>query len=125
MLPEKIQQLVLTKKALDELALDIEQGQYPAAMLEEFKESVDHARTTIWTLLKLEEEKHAAETGYVFDLQRKLVEYRLRRAQRLLHQIEADINAMEIEINTPGITEFHGTLKAVDERLLRMLQTGR
>ncbi len=121
---EKIQRLELTKKALDDLTPEIEGGQYPASMLEDLKESVDHTRTLIWTMMKIEEEKKATQRGYVFDLGEKLINFRLHRAQRLMQQIEADIDISEIEISTPGIGELSKAVNSLHDRLTRLLRTG-
>lgn len=121
---EKIQRLELTKKALDDLTAEIEGGQYPVSMLDDFKESVDHTRTLIWTMVKIEEEKKAAQSGYVFDLGQKLINFRLHRAQRLMQQIEADIDISEIEISTPGIGELSKAVNSLHDRLTRLLRTG-
>ncbi len=122
---EKIQRLHLTKNALDDLASEIEGGKYPVTILDDFKDSVDHARTTIWTIMKLEEERRAAREEYPFDLEQKVVELRLRRAHNLLRQVEADIDFSVIGINTSGMTDFDRTVKSVNDRLNRLLHSGR
>lgn len=121
---QRVQRLESTRKALDELAGDIQHGQYPVAMLDDFKESVDHVRTIIWTMMKLEQERGGGTSESTFDLEQKLVEYRLRRSQKLLQQIQMDIDISEIEIHTPGIVEFQRTVESLNGRLNRLLRSG-
>ncbi len=121
---EKIQRLQLTKKALDDLASEIQGAQYPVSVLDDFKDSVDHARTTIWTIMKLEEERRAAREGFSFDIEQKVVELRLRRAHHLLRQVEADIGISLVGVSTPGISDFDRTVKSVNDRLIRLLRSG-
>lgn len=121
---QKIQKLELTQKAIDDLAAEIQEGQYTAAVLEDFKESVDHARTTIWTMMKVEQGRGVAGSGQEFELGHKLVELRLRRAHKLLQQIQSDIDIAEIEIHTPGIAEFRAVLTSLFDRLNRLIVTG-
>ncbi len=121
---QRIQRLESARKVLDELAGEIQRGQYPVAMLDDFKESVDHVRTIIWTMTKLEQEREAGASGSVFDLGKKLVEYRLRRAQKLLQQVQMDIDIAEIEIDTPGLVEFQRTVESLHGRLNRLLRSG-
>ena len=121
---QRIQRLESTRKVFDELAEDIEQGQYPVAMLDDFKESVDHVRSIIWTMTKVEQERGGGTSESIFDLGQKLVEYRLRRAQKLLRQIQMDIDIVEIEIHTPGIVEFQRSVESLNERLKRLLRLG-
>ncbi len=120
----KIQHLDLTKKTLDELAQEIERGQYPVAILEDFKDSVDHLRTIIWTMMKVEGERGIGEGDSTFNLVRKIVELRLRRTQKLLQQIEMDIDISEIEIHTAGIVEFQRTVESIRGRLNRLERSG-
>jgi hypothetical protein len=121
---QKIQRLESTKNVLAELAEDIQQGHYPVGMLDDFKESVDHMRTTIWTMMKLEEERGGGTGGSEFNLGQKLVEYRLRRARKLLQQTQMDIDVSEIDIQTPGIAEFQATVDSLHERLNRLIRSG-
>ncbi len=120
----RIQRLDLTKKTLDELAQEIEHGQYPMVILEDFKDSVDHLRTVIWTMMKLEGERAIGQGDSTFDLARKIVELRLRRTQKLLQQIQMDIDVSEIEIHTLGIVEFQRTVESVRGRLNRLERSG-
>ncbi|MGD0920686.1 MAG: hypothetical protein ABSA70_02840 [Terriglobia bacterium] len=52
------------------------------------------------------------------------MEYRLRRSQKLLQQIQMDIDISEIEIHTPGIVEFQRTVESLNGRLNRLLRSG-
>ncbi len=121
---QRIPRLESTSKVLEELAGDIQQGQYPVAMLDDFKESVDHVRTIIWTMTKLEQERGGGTSESMFDLGQKLVEYRLRRAQKFLQQIQMDIDIAEIGIDTPGIVELQRSVESLNRRLNRLLRHG-
>lgn len=121
---KRLERLKSIKQTLDSISGEIEQGHYPPAMLEEFKESVDHIRLTIWTIVTVEEEKRAAGSGYEFGLEQKLVEYRFKRGHKLLQLIQADIDGSKVEISTPGIVDFHHTVQSINDRLMRLLRSG-
>lgn len=119
--PDRLESL---RGTLDALRAEIEQGHYPAAMLEDFKESVDHIRVSIWMIIRFEEDKRAASSGYEFELEQKVVEYRLKRAQTLLGQIQADIDLSKVGISAPGIVDFHHSVQSINDRLSRLLRRG-
>jgi hypothetical protein len=122
--PAKVRRLEDTRQALEIIVADVQAGHYPASMLEDFKEAVDHLRTTIWAIIKVEEGQRAAQSDSVFDLQRKVAELRLARGTKLLQQVKLDVDASEIEVLTPGIVEFEGVVKSLSERLKRLFRSG-
>ena len=108
-----IQQL---KKDLEEIEKRVEAGGLPLPLLEDFKEIVDNVRTTLWAAIS--SQSHPDTIGPA------IANLRVRRASSLCERIILDVDANEIDITSPELLPFKGTLIATIERLDRLYASG-
>jgi hypothetical protein len=81
------------KKALDDVSGEISHGKYPAPILSDFKRSVDQLRLTIWAFIEAEDQRRKELTGSPMQLNRKLVEFRIKRLVEMLNELRGDLSS--------------------------------
>jgi len=87
----------------------------PAAVLEDLKNAVDHLRTTLWALMS--DDSPDVVTS-------KLITFRLIRATEICRQVQLDIDASEVGINSPQLPKLRETLRLTMERVERLYRSG-
>lgn len=107
----------LKKAALDLRALedDIKSGGADPRVLQDFRDAVDYVRKTAWAVNEWQERqlKHK-DSATVFSL---LATERVRRATQLNDAVVAEMNARQLNADSPGIPEF---IRAVEQTYQRL-----
>ncbi len=85
--------LLHIKRTIDELSADISEGKFPATILRDFKLSVDHLRLNIWAIIEFEDQSKKHGKGSSFGLSTKLAEFRIKRVQQMLEDLQTDISS--------------------------------
>jgi hypothetical protein len=110
-------------KALREVERQLQQNPLDPAALAEFKLSIDHLRSTLWTLTKLgaNRDQRPGDSMVV----NALALERIRRATALNQEINLDIEASQVTVATPALGELLQKTVRLGERLQRLIDTGR
>jgi hypothetical protein len=98
------------KNALSAILIELAEGEVSPIVLEDFKVTVDSARTSVLALLT------AKDSGDYYAFVRK---YRLRRAGQICQNVLSGIIDGTIDATTPGLDQL---LITVDETLERLEQ---
>ena len=110
-------------KALREVELELQQNPLDPAALAEFKLSIDHMRSTLWTLTKLAANRDGRPGDSM--VVNALALERIRRATALNQEINLDIEASQVTVATPALGELLQKTIRLGERLQRLIDTGR
>ena len=110
-------------KALREVEFELQQRPLDPAALAEFKLSIDHLRSTLWTLQKLGANRDARPGDSM--VVNALTLERIRRATALNQEINLDIEASQVTVATPALGELLQRTLRLGERLQRLIDTGR
>jgi hypothetical protein len=109
------EQVQLLRAQLEEIDKRLQRDPVPIAVLEDLKGAVDHLRGTLWAVLS--DDRPDAVTS-------KLITYRLIRAAEICRQIQLDIEASEIDINSPELPKLRDALQLTMERVERLYRSG-
>jgi hypothetical protein len=105
----EIQQL---KKGLQEVETRLAGEALPLPLLEEFKEAVDHVRTTLWAVISSKADPDSISST--------IVSLRMKRATEMCRQIILDMDAHEIGMESPELPRLREILKLTHERVHRL-----
>jgi len=109
------EQVQLLRAQLEEIDKRLQRDPVPIALLEDLKGAVDHLRTTLWAVMS--DDRPDAVTS-------KLITLRLVRAAELCRQVQLDIDASEIDINSPELPRFRDAMALTMERVERLYRSG-
>lgn len=113
-LGERVEQL---KQTLEDFEKQLTAGELPQAVLEDFKMAVDHARTTVWTLLS------TSQTD-PYEITAAIIRLRLKRGVDMCRQIVLDIDSNDLTVESPELQQFHTSLKSTLARIDRLYKSG-
>jgi hypothetical protein len=105
---------------LRELEQIIRTGNIDARVLHEFRESVDHVRTTAWAIqqwIALREEKKDP-----YDVLPLLTLERVKRAAQLAQDIALDLDATDVSLDTPGLEGLYVGIRSLYLRLVPLFR---
>jgi len=113
-----LEQVHRLKAELEEVESRLKQNDIPVPVLEDFKSAIDHIRLTLWGILQSSgaERYEAAAT---------IIRFRIRRADDICTQIVADIDSLEITVDSPELKSLHDTLSGTLNRINHLYKTGR
>ena len=111
-LAEQVQQL---KAQLEQIDNKLQTEPLPIVALEDLKNAVDHLRSTLWALMT--DESPDAVTS-------KLITFRLVRATEICRQVQLDIDASEIGIDSPHLPKLREALRLTTDRVERLYRSG-
>jgi ribosomal protein L29 len=109
---------------LRELEVDLKTGETPeTGLLQEFREALDNARMTAWTVSELanaaEAQKDAARV-LTF-----LAAERLRRSTQMLKDLCADLDEQSMSWQTSGVQGLYETVNVLQVQLGKMIDQHR
>jgi hypothetical protein len=104
--------------ALEEL---VKSGDLDSRVLSEFREAVDHVRSTTWAVQKwigLSDESG----GDPFTVLPIMSAERVKRAIQISTDLSLDLQTIEVGIDTPGIIELFNAVDDLHRRLAKLLK---
>ena len=109
------QRLEAVTAALRELDHLIRSGNIDARVLQDFRESVDHVRTTAWAIQQWIElgERHKDQ----YSVLPMLTLERVKRAAQITHDLSLDLDCADVSIETPGLEGLFGAVRGLYTRL--------
>ncbi len=100
---------------LKELEILIRKGNIDARVLREFRESVDHVRTTAWAIQQwIELGEHKQDQYSVLPM---LTLERVKRAAQIAHDLSLDLDSTDVTFETPGLEGLFGAIRGLYLRL--------
>jgi len=100
-LASRLQRTAAELRDLEQLLIS---GDLEPRLLLEFREAVNHIRHTAWVVQKwLEKREQKQDT---FDVLSMLTAERVRVTGILARELAMDLDAAEVDVNTPGIKEL-------------------
>jgi hypothetical protein len=116
-LSERLVKLTSELRALD---LDLKAGSKPEApLLREFREALDNARMTAWTVNELMDARELKKDPHtVLSL---LAAERLRRFAQMVKDLSGDIDAEGVTWQTRGIQPLADSVKLLQSRLEKLM----
>ncbi len=106
---------------LKEVELVIRSGNIDARVLREFRESVDHVRTTAWAIQQwIELGQHKQDQYSVLPM---LTLERVKRAAQITHDLALDLDSTDVSIETPGLEGLFGAVRGLYTRLAPLFKT--
>jgi hypothetical protein len=109
------QRLEAVTTQLRELELLIRSGNIDARVLHEFRESVDHVRTTAWAIQQwIELGEHHKDQYSVLPL---LTLERVKRAAQITHDLSLDLDSTDVSFETPGLESLFCSVRGLYARL--------
>jgi len=103
---------------LHELEQGMQNGEIDGRILAEFRESVDHVRQTAWAVQQWMELSAAKRDP--FSVLNWLAAERVRIGTQVAHELCMDLDATEVNTETPGIQKLFHETKGLIERLSRI-----
>jgi len=110
------EQVRLLKTQLEQIDKKLRSEPLPIAALEDLKGAVDQLRSTLWALMS--DDSADAVTS-------KLITFRLIRAAEICRQLQLDIDAYEVSIDSPQLPKLREALRLTTERVERLYRSGR
>jgi hypothetical protein len=110
------ERLESTTKELQQLEQLVKSGDLDSRVLDEFRNAVDHIRSTTWAVQKWLGLSHESG-GDPFSVLPTLAEERVRRATQIAKDLALDLQATDIGVETKGIAALS---LAVDDLHLRL-----
>ena len=105
---------------LKELELLIRTGEIDPRVLHEFRESVDHVRTTAWAIQQwIELGRHKQDPYSVLPM---LSLERVKRAAQITHDLSLDLDSTEVGVETPGLEGLFAGVRGLYTRLLPLFK---
>jgi hypothetical protein len=93
----------------------IRSGNIDARVLHEFRESVDHVRTTAWAIQQwIELGEHHKDQYSVLPL---LTLERVKRAAQITHDLSLDLDSTDVSFETPGLESLFCSVRGLYARL--------
>jgi len=115
--PEFTSKLKKTDEDLKDLQLSLRTGMVNVKVLMEFRQAVEHARQASAAVQQwLDQEKSGGDPFHVLP---KVVQERMQISVALLRDVTQDIEAGDIDFDTPGLAQLHRAVSTLQERLLR------
>lgn len=115
------QRLQAVSAELKELEVLIRTGNIDARVLHEFRESVDHVRTTAWAIqqwiLLVEHHKDQYSVLPMLTLER------VKRAAQLTHDLSLDLDSTDVSVDTPGLEGLFAGVRGLYTRLQPLFKT--
>jgi hypothetical protein len=110
------ERLEATTKELQQLEQLVKSGDLDSRVLDEFRNAVDHIRSTTWAVQKWLGLGHQSG-GDPFSVLPTLAEERVRRATQIAKGLALDLQASDVGVETKGLGELS---LAVDDLHLRL-----
>ncbi len=101
---------------LQQLEVLVKSGDLDSRVLDEFRNAVDHIRSTTWAVQKWLGLSHESG-GDPFSVLPTLAEERVRRATQISKDLALDVQATDVGVETKGIGEL---FQAVDDLRVRL-----
>jgi hypothetical protein len=120
--PEIATRLEQLSKELESLPQTLSAGTVDARILPEFKNAADHARHTLAAVQQWIELQSLNRDP--FSVIHKLNQERVRAAAGLNHRLTMDLDAAEIDFDTPGLNELYESTRDLYSRLQRLFKKG-
>lgn len=119
--PSISERLEAATKELQHLEDLVKSGDLDSRVLSEFRNAVDHMRSTSWAVQKWMGLSDRSG-GDPFTVLPILSEERVRRATQILQDLTLDLQATDIGIDTKGIGELFTSLEDLRRRLATLLK---
>ena len=117
--PDITARLQRTSAELKELETAMTTGHVDPRILVEFREAVNHIRHTTWAVQQWIERRDRKESP--FDLAPVFVAERVRIASLVVHELVVDAEALDLEMETPGIKELAREVRSLARHLKTMV----
>jgi hypothetical protein len=112
---EATSRLAAVTAELKELEQLIRTEKIDPRVLQEFRESVDHVRTTAWAIQQwIELGEHHKDQYSVLPM---LTLERVKRAAQLAHDLALDMDSTDVSVETPGLEGLFGAVRGLYSRL--------
>jgi hypothetical protein len=112
---EVTERLQVLSAELKEIDLLIRTGEIDPRVLHEFRESVDHVRTTAWAVQQwIELGEHHRDQYSVLPM---LSLERVKRAAQLAHDLSLDLDSTDVSVETPGLEVLFASVRGLFTRL--------
>jgi hypothetical protein len=108
-------------RELNELEELVKSGALDSRVLSEFREAVDHIRSTTWAVQKwigLSDESG----GDPFTVLPIMSAERVKRAIQISTDLSLDLQTIEVGIDTPGINDLFNAVDDLHRRLAKLLK---
>jgi len=120
--PQSItERLESSTKELQQLEMLVKSGDLDSRVLNEFRNAVDHIRSTTWAVQRWLGLSHESG-GDPFSVLPILAEERVRRATQIAKDLALDLQAADVGIETKGIGELLRAVEDLRERLTAILK---
>jgi len=109
---------------LHELEELVKSGALDSRVLSEFREAVDHIRSTTWAVQKwigLSDQSG----GDPFSVLPIMSAERVKRATQICNDLSLDLQSVEVGIETPGIVDLSNAVDDLHRRLAALLKRER
>lgn len=119
--PSITQRLELATGELRRLEELVKSGDLDARVLSEFRNAVDHIRSTTWAVqrwLGLNDQSG----GDPFSVLPIMSAERVKRATQITNDLSLDLQTVDVGIETPGIVELFNAVDDLRRRLATLLQ---
>jgi hypothetical protein len=107
---------------LRQLQEDIKSGNVDPVVLRDFREAMDNARETAWVVQTWLEKQAGRSDPY--SLLPLLTAERIRRATQLSRNLAGDLAAVEVTIESEGLTELFAAVESLHEPLAHLFRGG-
>ena len=111
-------QLKKTEQELKEAQHSVKTGMINVKVLMEFRSATERARQATAAVQQWLEEQGKGNDPY--QLMPRVLNERMKMANALLEDVICDVEGGDIDFETPGLKELHGTMKRLMERLNRL-----
>ena len=109
------QRLEVVTAELRELEQLIRSGNIDARVLQDFRESVDHVRTTAWAIQQwIALGEHHKDQYSVLPM---LTLERVKRAAQITHDLSLDLDSTDVSFETPGLEGLFCSVRGLFTRL--------
>jgi hypothetical protein len=100
---------------LTELEEQVKSGDVDARVLMDFRNAVDMIRGTAWAVQQWIGLKE--QSGDPYSVIPILAAQRVLRATQLAHDLEVDLESVDVSIDTPGLHQLYTAVNRLQERL--------
>lgn len=120
--PQSItERLESSTKELQQLEVLVKSGDLDSRVLNEFRNAVDHIRSTTWAVQRWLGLSHESG-GDPFSVLPILAEERVRRATQITSDLVLDLQAVDVGVDTKGIGELAQAVNDLNYRLTTLLK---
>jgi hypothetical protein len=109
------ERLKAATQELHELEQLVLSGDFSPRVLSEFRTSVDNIRQTSWAVEQWAELQQQHRDPY--SVLGVLSQERVRRATQITKDLMLDLESLELDLETPGLSELFSAIEALQERL--------